>query len=486
MDLLSSFMAAIADGRFFSPGDRLLLAVSGGLDSVVLCELCHRAGYDFVIAHCNFGLRGAESLRDEAFVQNLGPRYGKPVLVKEFDTEHYASEHKLSIQEAARELRYKWFFELIGLAFGSSEVRSSEVRSSQFGSSDARRERTSGLPNFRTPNYVLTAHHANDNAETILMNLARGAGLHGLTGIPARSAGGRLVRPLLAFGREELAAFAKEQGLPWVEDSSNASVKYTRNLFRHEVIPAIEKAYPAAVDNINAAARRLQAIGQVYRDGIAAIKKKLYKPKGGDTHIPVKQFLSLNNTAVWYELIKDFGFTEKQVDEAVKLCHSASGAWIESPASADKLPYRLIRHRNWLIAAPRPGELAETIVINEYESEIGFRDGKLLLEKKTAASFPIPSAATQACLDARHIQYPLLMRRWKTGDYFYPLGMTKKKKLARFFIDKKLSKTDKERVWVLEMNKKIVWVAGHRIDERFKITPATKEVLRITLVSREL
>jgi tRNA(Ile)-lysidine synthase len=295
---------------------------------------------------------------------------------------------------------------------------------------------------------------------------------------------GRLVRPLLAFGREELAAFAKEQGLHWVEDSSNASVKYTRNLFRHEVIPVIEKAYPAAVDNINAAARRLLAVEQVYQDGIAAIKKKLYKPRGADIHIPVKQFLSYNNTAVWYELIRDFGFTEKQVDEVVKLCHSASGAYLESPQLAQGQPWRLIRHRNWLIAALRKSEQAETIVINEYEGEIGFHDGKLLLETKEAAAFAIPSAPAQACLDARHIAFPLLLRRWKAGDYFYPLGMKKKKKLARFFIDRKLSKTDKERVWVLEMNKKIVWVAGHRIDDRFKVTPSTKAVLSITLVSR--
>lgn len=458
MALLSSFIATVGSGRLFAPGDRLLLAVSGGLDSVVLCELCYRAGYDFVIAHCNFGLRGEESVRDEEFVKSLGPRYGKPVLVKLFDTAQYASAHRLSVQEAARELRYGWFFELI--------VENRE---------------TSGV----VPSRILTAHHANDNAETILMNLARGAGLHGLTGIPASSMDGRLVRPLLAFGRDELAAFAKEQGLSWVEDSSNASVKYTRNLFRHEVIPVIEKVYPAVVDNINAAARRLLAVEQVYLDGIAAIKKKLYKHKGADIHIPVKQFLSYNNTAVWYELIRDFGFTEKQVDEVVKLCHSASGAYLESPQPAQGQPWRLIRHRNWLIAALRKSELAETIVINEYEGEIGFHDGKLLLETKEAAAFAIPSAPAQACLDARHIAFPLLLRRWKAGDYFYPLGMKKKKKLARFFIDRKLSKTDKERVWVLEMNKKIVWVAGHRIDDRFKVTPSTKEILTITWVNGE-
>jgi len=186
MALLSSFIATVGNGRLFAPGDRLLLAVSGGLDSVVLCELCHRAGYDFVIAHCNFGLRGGESVRDEDFVKSLGPRYGKPVLVKTFDTERYASEQSLSIQEAARELRYKWFFELIG-----EERETSDVKRETTGVAGSHDSRLTSHALHVVPSRILTAHHANDNAETILMNLARGAGLHGLTGIPASSMAGR-------------------------------------------------------------------------------------------------------------------------------------------------------------------------------------------------------------------------------------------------------------------------------------------------------
>lgn len=437
----------------------MLVAVSGGLDSSALAELCYRAGYDFVIAHCNFQLRGEESDRDEAFVRTLGPRYNKPVLVKYFNTAEYAAEHKLSIQEAARELRYGWFFELIGE-----------------GSSNVKRETAEVEP----PSYIITAHHSGDNAETILMNFCRGSGLHGLTGIPVQSYNNRLVRPLLGFQREVIHAFALTERLYWVDDSSNVSIKYSRNRFRHQVIPDIELVYPTVIENLNAAALRFKSIEAVYRDGIAAIKKKLYRHKGADVHIPVKQFLAYNNTSVWYEVIKDFGFSEKQVDEVVKLCHSESGSWMEAPQAG----YRLIRHRNWLIAALRKEEQAQMVVITEYDRQVGFASGRLQLETRDAASFTIPAGAALACLDAKHICFPLLLRKWKPGDYFYPLGMQKKKKLARFFIDRKLSAVDKENVWVLEMNKKIVWVVGHRIDERFKITPATKEVLKVSVVNQ--
>jgi len=180
------------------------------------------------------------------------------------------------------------------------------------------------------------------------------------------------------------------------------------------------------------------------------------------------------------ELIKDFGFTEKQVDEVVKLCHAESGAWMESPLTG----HRLIRHRNWLIAAPHKDGRADTIIITEYDRQVGFASGRLHLETREAASFTVSPDAALACLDARHIRFPLLLRKWKPGDYFYPLGMKKKKKLSRFFIDRRLSKLDKENAWVLEMNKKIIWVVGQRIDERFKITSSAQQVLKITLELR--
>jgi tRNA(Ile)-lysidine synthase len=445
MSLSDKFTGNIADKNLFSPKDKLLLAVSGGIDSVVLCELCYLAGYDFVIAHCNFQLREAESERDEAFVRGLGSQYGKEVLVQRFDTEQYASEHKLSIQEAARDLRYRWFHQLTD---------------------------GDGMAKF-----TLTAHHADDNAETLLMNFCRGTGLHGLTGIPATAAYAHIVRPLLPFRKAELLAFAEERRLDHVEDSSNAGVKYTRNIFRHEVLPAIGKTYPQVTENLLDNISRFRETEKIYRYGITEIKKKLCRQKNGELYIPIKQILGYHNRALWFEIIREYGFTEKQVDEAVKLCSAESGSYLQSPSA----PYRIIRHRNWLVIAPLQQENAQLVIIEASDRQVVFGAGRLTVERKEEAHFKLITSADTACLDARYIRFPLLLRPWKQGDYFYPLGMKKKKKLSRFLIDQKLSKTEKEKLWVLEMDKKIVWVAGYRIDERFKITPATKEVLIITL-----
>src|SRR5213075_835759 len=235
MDLLERFQNFIKQNNLFQQKDKLLLAVSGGVDSVVLCELCKQSGYDFSIAHCNFRLRDKESERDAAFVTGLANKYGVQFFLKEFDTEKYAGEKKLSIQEAARELRYDWFNELV--------THNSRVT---------------------THDYVLTAHHADDNIETLLMNFCRGTGLPGLAGIPLTSPQGIVRRPLLGFWKEELIEFAKQHKLKFVEDSSNQSSKYTRNLFRNEIIPLIAKAYPQVKENLQDNINRFKEIGKLY------------------------------------------------------------------------------------------------------------------------------------------------------------------------------------------------------------------------------
>lgn len=447
MALTDRFQHNIRQQHLFSAKDKLLLAVSGGVDSVVLCELCKQAGYDFIIAHCNFQLRGEESERDEQFVRELGKKYKTEVLVKKFETERYAAEHKLSIQEAARKLRYEWFSELITPG--------------------------SGLP---APDYLLTAHHADDNNETLLMNFFRGTGLHGLTGIPVKA--GHIRRPLLTFSKDELMVFAKESKLDFVEDSSNLSSKYTRNYFRNEIIPAICKVYPQVKENLQDNIERFKEIEKLYKVSVGEIRKKLCKQKGNEIHIPVKQLMGYKSKALIYDIIADYGFSEKQVDEVVKLAESESGKYISPPDTA----YRIIKHRHWFIISPVIAVESENIIIEEGEKQIQFAGGTLQIEI-TGDQEPVTSNYT-ACLDAKEIRFPLLLRKWKAGDYFYPLGMKKKKKLARFFIDQKLSKTDKEKIWVLEMNSKIIWVVGHRIDDRVKITAATKKVLKINLVSR--
>lgn len=445
------FKKYIAQNKLFTSNDHLLLAVSGGVDSVVLVDLCHKAGYTFSIAHCNFQLRGEESDADETLVRSLGEKYQVEVLVRRFDTEQYAAENKLSIQEAARVLRYDWFEELIN------------------------EELLAAQPEFLHPDKfsVLTAHHADDNNETVLMNFFRGTGLHGLTGIPVSY--GHVKRPLLFFTKQQLLEYAEENNLQFREDASNSSSKYTRNFFRNEIIPAISKVYPQVKENLADNINRFKETEQLYHLSTQLLIKKLCRVKGSEIHIPVKQLMLYNNRSLIYEIIHPFGFSEKQVEELQKLAASESGKFIDSPA----MHFRIVKNRHWFIITPVQSTESATIVIEEKDAAVLFEAGSLAVKKSSAANTALNSSHNTAMLDADRIIFPLVLRKWKTGDYFYPLGMKKKKKLSRFFIDQKLSKTDKEKVWVIESNKKIVWVVGHRIDDRYKITASSKTVLKI-------
>ena len=307
------------------------------------------------------------------------------------------------------------------------------------------------------------------------MNFFRGTGLHGLEGIPLVHQ--YIRRPLLPFWKEELIEFAKENNLDFVEDSSNQSVKYTRNLFRNEIIPLISKVYPQIKTNLQDNINRFGEIQKLYQISIAGIKKKLCKVKNDEVHIPVKQLMAYHNRALIFEIISDYGFTERQVDEVIKLAEAESGKFIQSPAT----PHRIIKFRNWFIISKDQSVDAETVVIEEEVKSLQLAIGNLQIKSLSIANWQLPTANSVACLDADEITFPLILRKWKQGDYFYPLGMKKKKKLARFFIDQKLSKTEKEKAWVIEMNKKIVWVVGMRIDDRFRITEQTKKILKISL-----
>ncbi len=467
MNLLQRYQELIKKENLFSAKDKLLLAVSGGVDSVVLCELCKQTGYDFAIVHCNFQLRGEESVRDEKFVNELGEKYKVDVKIKKFDTEKFAEENKLSIQEAARDLRYKWFFYL-----WQSETLGNNI--------DIIEKDT--IPGWHTPatrSFVLTAHHADDNIETLLMNFFRGTGLHGLTGIPVSGPSAILAyikRPLLSFSKKELIEFANENKLDFVEDSSNLSTKYTRNLFRHEIIPAISKVYPQVNENLTDNISRFKEIEKLYKLAVGDIRKKIIKEKGSEWHIPVKQLMGYNNRALIYEIIADFGFTEKQIDEVIKLAESDSGKYLDSPT----FDYRIIKHRHWFIISPINSPDSRMIIIEEKDKKVLFEEGVIEIEKLQTTNYKPQTSNDIACLDSKEIKFPLILRKWKTGDYFYPLGMKKKKKLSRFFIDQKLSKSEKEKAWVIEMDKKIIWVVGKRIDERFKVTDQTKSGLKIS------
>lgn len=462
MSLLNQFITNIAKQNLFQKNDYLLLAVSGGADSVALCELCFQAGFTFEIAHCNFQLRGEESDRDEEFVRTLGEKYGTRVFVKKFDTKGYAEEKRISIQVAARELRYSWFEQLLS----NLQPSTLNIQLASF--------------NRHFSSWLLTAHHANDNIETLLMNFFKGTGIKGLQGILPKQ--GKIIRPLLFAKREEIEVFNKENNLDFVEDSSNLSDKYTRNFFRHQLIPSIEKVFPQAEDNLIRNTERFADVEVLYQQSISLHKRKLLEQKGNEIHIPVLKLLkSKPLKTIIYEIIKEYGFTAHQTDEVINLLKSESGKYISSGT------HKIIKNRAWLIISPVNTLEANHILINENDKEVTFEAGKIKLKipnQEVRINEPgregvISKINEMATLDAAKITFPILLRKWKQGDYFYPLGMQKKKKLSRFFIDQKISITDKEKIWVLESNKRIIWIIGKRIDDRFKITDKTKKMLTI-------
>lgn len=480
--LLSKFKDYISKQHLFQPTDKLLLAVSGGVDSVVLCELCHRAGYDFVIAHCNFQLRGEESERDEGFVKALGGKYGVDVLVKKFDTTSIAAAGKKSVETTARELRYEWFYQLIGTEASGQESKE-QIRNEQKVVGNGQKDEK-GLPNTGQQTYsgsnwfILTAHHGDDNIETAVMNFFRGTGIAGIRGILPKQ--GRVIRPLLFARRTELEAFAKENQIAYVTDSTNLESDYTRNFFRNKILPQVTAVYPEVSSNVLHNISRFTETELLYQQAINWHKKKLLEKKGNEWHIPV---LKLQKTTplqtVLYEIIKDFNFSSQQVNEAAALLQSETGKYIQSST------HRIIKNRNWLIITPNETAAGLHVLIEAGDDNIHFEAGQVKMKRCTAAGHAIKQSPLVAQLDVNDITFPLLLRKWKQGDYFYPLGMNKKKKLSRFFTDKKLSLPEKENVWVLEMNKKIIWVLGMRIDNRFKITAQTQQVLIAEWVKKQ-
>jgi tRNA(Ile)-lysidine synthase len=441
MELLDNFNAYIKKENLFEQKDKLLVAVSGGMDSAVLCALCAQAGFDFSIAHCNFNLRGAESKRDEDFVRALAAQYNVPLFCKAFDTLSFAAIAKMGIEETARNLRYTWFNELV---------------------------------HENNVDFLLTAHHADDNIETVLMNFFRGTGIKGIRGILSKQ--GIIVRPLLFAKRNEIAHYAHANKIEFVIDSTNAESDYTRNYFRNELIPSIEKVYPETANNILKNISRFADIEFLYNNSMAKIKANLIEEKNGEVHIAVlKLAKSKPLQTIIYEIINAYGFTAAQVGEVEKLLVSESGKYISSGT------HRILRNRNWLIISPLNNNIQNEMQLLEAEtSAVSFAGGNLQV-RKVAKPETFDATADIAFVDASNLKYPLFLRKWKQGDYFYPLGMQKKKKLSRFFVDQKLSLTQKENVWVLESDKKIVWILGYRIDDRFKITSSSTHIVKLSL-----
>lgn len=429
-----------------------LIAISGGLDSVVLAHLCKQHDISIVLAHCNFGLRGPESMRDEEFVKNLAGQWGVELCCRSFETEVYAAKHKLSIQVAARQLRYAWFEEII--------------------------KEQGELP-AQNIDVLATAHHADDNAETALFNMFRGCGLQGARGMQPRQAG--IIRPLLAAAKNDLLEYASANNLTWVEDSSNSTDKYSRNYIRHQVLPLMSNVFAEATQNFSNTLAHLREAEILYRQALEIHLKKMLVHKANEVHVPVLKLLKAAPLhTIIHEIIHPYGFGSADTASVETLCHSETGRYISSAT------HRIIKNRHWLIIAPLHSEAATHVLIEPQDSRVLFAEGALNMQIVGDSKQRTPPVGlAEVWLDANDIKFPLLLRPWKQGDYFYPLGMEKKKKVARFLIDQKLSKTEKEKIWVLESNKKVLWIVGQRIDNRFKITEATQKILKLRFDASE-
>ncbi|MCX6331603.1 MAG: tRNA lysidine(34) synthetase TilS [Bacteroidetes bacterium] len=434
-----------------------LLAVSGGLDSVGLTYIMHLLGAKCTIAHVNFQLRAAESIRDEQFVSDFANRLQIPLKVNRFDTAAYAQTYKMGIQQAAREIRYAWFAQLI------QEIKSNE----------------SGTPKTNKV-VLLTAHHADDQVETVLMQLFRGTGLHGLTGIPeTRNDTIQICRPLLGYTKKQIEGFAKEYSLTYVEDSSNEKNDYTRNLIRNKLIPSIQEVYEHVTENILDTVARLKEAEGIVNATVSTFWKKGLRSRHGIETISIPHWKKVkeNQTYTW-GFIQSYGFKPSQILEVHKLLDAQNGAYIASST------HRFIKYNETIQIVSNISDL-EHLMVYVGEGDLQTKNGLLHFETIEASKMgEIKKESHYAYLDADQLDWPLLYRTWQASDYFYPLGLRKKKKLNHFLGSLKLSPVVKQRAGVITMGDKLLWVVGQRIDDRFKITPQTKTVLLITLLDR--
>lgn len=416
---------------------KILIAISGGIDSVVLTYLCKAMNFNMSLAHCNFNLRGDESDADEDFVVELAEDLDLEVFIQRFDTKAYAKENKRSIQMAARELRYSWFEEL----------------AEQF--------------HF---DYILTAHHADDNLETFLINFTRGTGLEGLTGIP--EVNGKFVRPLLPFSSEDIEVYAETNNIKWRADSSNKSVKYLRNKLRHEVIPILKEINPSLLQSFQSTLNNLNDTADIVEESTNAVLKKAIDTLDDD-HIELKisEFKKLNNPKAYlFEVLKDYGFTEW--NDVLDLLDAETGKQVHSNT------HRLIKNRAHLLLSEIKSNDHQEILISEGEAKKQTPLGILFFDEADAI---FSRRANVIFVDKNELKFPLTIRKYREGDFFYPLGMTGKKKVSKYFKDEKLSLLEKENTWLLCSGKDIVWVINRRADSRFRVTKDTKQILQIKL-----
>ncbi|WP_396185175.1 tRNA lysidine(34) synthetase TilS [Flavobacterium sp.] len=435
--MLQKFENHIAQNFPFLNGKKLLLATSGGIDSMVMVDLFQKLPFDIAIVHCNFQLRGMESFEDQNFVQNYAEINNIELFITQFDTAAFAEDYKLSIQLAARELRYSWFYELL---------------------------------DTKKYDYILTAHHADDNLETFLINFVRGTGLDGLTGIPEQN--DKVIRPILILSRQELEQYARENNIQWREDSSNASDKYLRNKIRHNLVPILKELNPDFLSSFQKTQTYLQESQTMAEDASIMVYQQVAKENGEDIHFDLNQLKKLPNYKSYlYQWLNEYGFSAW--DDIYDLVDGQSGKQVFSNK------FRLLKNRDFLILSPINLEVdIEEYFIYKNQKEVNIPLN--LSFCKVADISLVPN--TTIFVDEDKLWFPLDLRRWKKGDSFQPLGMEgKSKKLSKFFKDQKLSLIEKEKIWILCSDNQIVWIVGLRQDERFKVKNTTKNILKIQL-----
>lgn len=445
--MTQQFTQFIKANQLFRREERVLLAVSGGIDSVVMAHLFQRAGYQFGIAHCNFQLRGDDADQDALFVKHLADQLNVPFYTIAFETERLAEEQKKSIQLLARELRYDW------------------------------------LESIRQQNsyqYLATAHHLNDSVETVLYNFVKGTGIRGLSGIPIRNK--KIIRPLLFTTSSEIQAFAQSHGIQWREDSSNASDKYARNLIRHQIIPVFQKLNPAfdktAAQNID----RLKEIEFLYLDALERLKGLYVKEQNDQIQIDLHP---INNhpakATLLYEWLRPYGFMNDQIDQLLQPGKTVSGRQFYSTS------HRLVTHRDLIIveAIKESNRLNNTTFqLDNERNKVKTIDFTIELKLEDRPD-KVPSSLKEAWLDTANIQFPITVRKWKAGDRFQPLGMNgQHQSVQDFLTNQKLSLFEKERVWVALSGDKIAWVIGHRISGAFKIVPSTRKCIHLSVYNK--
>jgi tRNA(Ile)-lysidine synthase len=422
----------------FLKDKKLLLAISGGIDSMILVHLLQQLGYNISIAHCNFKLRGEESDGDEQFIRIFAEKNNIPVFVTHFDTKLFAADNKLSIQLAARQLRYIWFHQLL--------------EENQL-------------------DYILTAHHLDDSLETFLINFTRGTGPEGLTGIPQQN--DRVVRPLLPFTRDEIEAYAKGNNIEWREDSSNASDKYMRNKLRHDVVPVLKSLNQSFMESFAQTLEHLQQAQSLVQDASVLVYRQVVSEVNNQKHININELKRLPNyKAYLYQWLSPFGFT----------------AWEDIYALTDAQPgkqilannYRLLKDRDVLILEPQKETDNRIYEVPEGQVET---DVPVRLKLAPVDKVLKTSGSNIIYVDAERLKFPLFVRKWQEGDYFYPLGMKgQKKKVSKYFKDEKMSLSEKEDAWLLCSENQIVWIIGKRADERYRTNQQTTHKLKIEVL----